>query len=133
MLARLGGKPVAMSPGDIVQVRYLASDDPRVPRDVLAVRTAGGDGFVQAIQGGNSPVTIDVPLFALSATQTGKPPVMAVEVTVGGARRTIAAGETAEVGGLTVRIVASTSYTGSSAGRIEGSPYTISLIAYPSR
>jgi hypothetical protein len=130
LLVRAGGNPIAVKSGETVQIDYVASDDPRDPRDVMALRTAAGNGIVQARRGGMVPVTIDVPLFMLSARQVGKAPQMAVEVTVGGASRTMSAGESAVIGGLTVRVVASTSYTGDAASRVEGTPYAINLVAF---
>lgn len=132
VLARAGGKPIPTSAGDTVQVDYHVRTDPRVPRDVLAIRTTAGKGIVSVVQGGNGPVTVTVPLFGLTARQIGSPPSMSVDVGVGDAHRTMAAGETAQIGGLNVTLLGSSAYTGESAERIEGSPYSINLIAWPS-
>ena len=130
LLGRAGGNPIAMQPADRVQLEYRTRRDPRTPWDILAIRTATGRGIVQAAQGGNERVTLTVPLFELTARQTGNPPAMTVDVGVGDAHQTMRVGETAQVGGLNVTLLGSSAYTGDAAERIEGSAYTLSLIAW---
>jgi hypothetical protein len=133
VLARAAGNVIRTSPNEKVELTYKVRTDPRVPNDVLALKAASGDGIVQVVQGGIGPVALAVPLFALRAEQVGKPSTVSVAVRVGDVSRIMEPGETAQVGGLTVRLVGSTAVTGDRAARIEGSPYTINLIAWPSR
>ena len=131
VLVRAGGRPIPASAGEQVQVDYRVRSDPHVPRDVVAIKMASGNGIVSVVQGGDRPVTASVPLFDLSAKQIGQPPSPTVDVGVGASHRTMTAGETAQVGGLTVTLLASSAHTGD-AGRIEGSPYSINLIGWRS-
>ena len=130
LLARAGGKPIATQSRDRVQVEYRTRRDPRTPGDILAIRTEAGGGIVQAVQGGNEWVTLTVPLFRLTARQSGSPQAMTVDVGVGDAHRTMREGETAQVGGLNVTVIGSSAHTGEAAERIEGSAYTLNLIAW---
>jgi len=132
VLARVGGKPILTRKGERVRVLYQVGSDPRTPRTVVAIRTDSGNGILSLIHGGDKPVTASVPLFRLSAKQVGQPPSMRVDVGVGSSHRTMTAGETAQVGGLTVTLLGSSAHPGENAGRIEGSAYSINLIGWRS-
>ena len=130
VLARVGDKPIPVSMGEKVQVRYIPRSDPRVPGDVLAIRKDNGDGIVQIVQGGTERVTVSVPAFGLMAKQSESAPPVAVDVSIGNSHQMMTPGQTKQVGGFTVTLTSSIALTGAIAGRIEGSPYSISLIAY---
>jgi len=132
VLARAGGKPIPTRKGERVRVEYQVPSDPRTGRAVVAIRTQAGNGIVSLVQGGDGPVTASVPLFGLSAKQVGKLPLMSVDVGVDSSHQTMTAGETSQVGGLTVTLLSSSAHTRDEAGRIEGSPYSINLIGWRS-
>jgi hypothetical protein len=132
VLARAGHKSILTRKGDRVRVVYQTGSDPRTPHAVIAIRTESGSGIVSLIQGEHKPVTASVPLFRLTAKQVGQPPSMGVDVGVNAYHRTMTAGETAQVGDLTVTVLGSSGHTGAAAARIEGSPYSINLIAWRS-
>jgi len=133
--ARAGGGPLQIKAGERAQVDYRVRDDPADRQRILAVRTAGGDGVITALDSAAKPVSLQVSLFRLVASQTGTPAngSMPVEVRVGDVRRTLTAGQSADVGGVTVGILASTALTGADAFRAEGNPYAIDLVAWVTR
>jgi hypothetical protein len=133
--ARARGSALQTKVGERVQVDYRVRTDPFDRRQILAVRTTAGDGIVSVLEGGPKPVAVQVPLFRLVASQTGSPQKgsMPVEVRVGDVRRTMTQGQIAEFPGLTVGLLASSAYVGPDAYRAEGNPYSVDLVAWPSR
>jgi hypothetical protein len=113
-------------------VEYRVRDDERVPHDVMALRTERGDGIAQVVKGGDSPVTINLPLFDLTAIQSA-PPSAPVAIRVGADRRSLEPGQTAQVGGLSVMLVASSAVIDERAGGREGSPYVVNIMVWRSQ
>ena len=134
MLARAGGKPLSLTPRARVQVEYRPRGNIRTPREVVAIRTEDGNGIARAIESGSSPVTLNLPIFKLVATQL---PLRRVLVRVidnndREARSVLDQGQTTQVGGLTVTLVGSNAVTREGAGRIETVPYSINLLVWRS-
>ncbi len=133
--ARAGGRALLIMPGDTVRVDYRVRNERLNRRQILAIRALNGGGIARVTESGPSPVTVAVSLFGLVATQVSGPPYTSVDVRVGNgnARKTIVPGEIAQIGGMTVGLMASRAITGPEARTLEGSPYSIDLIAWPSR
>lgn len=133
--ARARGGPIQTKVGEKAQVDYRVRDDPFDRLQILAVKSPGGDGIVSVLEGATKPVTVQVPLFRLVASQVGNPDKgsMSVDVRVGETRKTLMPGQIAEFPGLTVGLLASSAYVGSETYRVEGNPYSIDLVAWPSR
>jgi hypothetical protein len=133
--ARAGGRPLQIKAGERAQVDYRVRDDPYDRQQILALRTAGGDGVVTVLETGTKPVSVQVPMFRIAASQAGRPAngSMAVDVRVGDMRRTMTTGQIADFSGLTVGVRASSAFTGADAFRVEGNPYSIDLVAWVSR
>lgn len=132
---RAGG--LQARPGDPVQVEWRARDVPENRMEILALRTASGDGIVSVLDGGPRPVSVRVALFRLTATQTGTPEKgsLPVEVSVGDERQTLRQGQVAEFNSanLAVGVVASLAVSGEDVNREEGNPFAIRLLAWPLR
>ena len=135
--ARAGGSPLRTVAGEKVQLDYRFNDDPFNRREILALRMANGDGVLSILESGYTPVTVQVPLFALTATQLAKAEndTADVDVRVGNERKILAQGQIADFpdSRLSVGLVASIAYTGASVARAEGNPYAIRLVAWPKR
>jgi hypothetical protein len=132
--ARAAGRPLQIKAGERAQVDYRVRDDPFDRQRIMAVRTTAGDGVVTVLDSGTKPVSVQVPLFRLVATQTGQPAngSMPVEVRVGDVRRMMATGQIADFSGVTVGVQASSALVGADAFRAEGNPYSIDLVAWVS-
>ena len=132
-VARAAGLPLALSEGEAAQVEYRSQDDPQDRQEILAVKTAAGDGIVSIVDSDTKPVSVTVALYNLVARQVGeaRDSTMDVEVRVGNASKVMKAGEVANLGGLTVGLRASGAYQGADVYRIEGNPFTLDLVAWP--
>jgi hypothetical protein len=131
-IARIGGRPFGVARAAKLSVEYHARDQRLNRLQILAVRAMDGTGIARITETGRKPLTVSVPLFDLEATQSGQS-YTSVDVRVGSARRTLAPGDTTQVGGMTVGVIASRGLTGPDAKTLEGSPYAIELIAWSSR
>lgn len=135
LVARARGGPLRAKVGEKTQVDYRVRGDPFERHSILALRMENGDGVVSVLESGSKPVMVPVPLFDLSAMQVGKPDknTMNVEVRVGRERKVLAQGQIAEFLGsrLSVGLVTSIAFTGADLHRIEGNPYAIQLVAWP--
>src|SRR5207302_1007001 len=124
------GKPLPLTAGAKVTVEYRLRQDIRSPREVVGIRTERGEGVAQAVESGNDPVTLNLPLFRLVARQS-EPPSRRVLMTVVDDNQhqstaTMEPGQTAQVGGLTITLLGSIAVAGPRAGRVEGAPYSVS-------
>jgi hypothetical protein len=132
--ARAGGKPLQVGPGTSVAVEYRTKRDTPGSRLVLGIR-ASGWGILRVTDSGLGQVSVSSTLFELVAVQ-GKPNPTSVEVQVGAGsnppRVVVAPGQVTRIGNLNVVLLASRAVTGAAAERIEGNPYSIDLIAWPS-
>lgn len=135
--ARAGGNPLRTVAGEKVQLDYRSNDDPFDRREILALRMANGDGILSVLESGYTPVTVQVPLFDLTATQLAKVQndTAEVDVRVGKERKVLAQGQIEDfpASQLSVGLVTSIAYTGASVARAEGNPYSIRLVAWPRR
>jgi hypothetical protein len=134
ILAKIGGAPARVRQGATVELDYRVRDDPFDRQSRLALRLPEGGGLVSVLEGGTRPVTLQVPMFQLTATQVGKPELntMNVEVRVGGERQVLKVGEIGEFkkAGLSVGLLGSIAYEGDAAAATEGNPYAINLTAW---
>ncbi|HET9834536.1 MAG TPA: hypothetical protein VFP91_22590 [Vicinamibacterales bacterium] len=130
-VARVGGKPLGVAPGDQVRIEYHASDEHIGRRQILAVRANSGSGIVRITETGRKPpLTVSVPLFDLDVTQSGQS-YTSVDVRVGNARKTMRPGEKAQLGGMAVQVIANRAVTGPDAKTLEGgNPYAVEFIAW---
>jgi hypothetical protein len=137
LFARARGGPLRANPGEQAQLDLRFRDDPFDRQQILALRLANGDGVVSALDSGDKPVTVNIPLFKLVATQTGNPEKnnMNVMVTVGGERKMLSPGQLVEFpeAGLTVGVVGSDAFVGESANAAEGRPYALNIVAWPGK
>jgi hypothetical protein len=135
--ARVRGGQMRARAGERAQLDYRFRNDAFNRQLILGLRLEGGDAVVSILEGGQKPVTVEIPIFKLVATQVGasEKGVMNVEVTVGGSHKVLSQGQVAEFpeSGLVVGLLASTAYTGADAYRAEGNPYAIDLVAWSSR
>ena len=135
--ARARGGPLRIKPGEEAQLDLRYRDDPFNRREIVALRLTGGDGVVSALDTGDKPVTLTIPLFQLVATQSGTPEkdLMSVVVTVGGERQTLSPGQLVEFSkaGIMVGIVGSHAVTGERVNAMEGPPYALNIVAWPSK
>jgi len=135
--ARARGGPIRATAGDTAQLDYRFRDDPFDRQRILALRLGNGDGIVSALDSGDKPVTISIPLFELTASQTGgsERNAMSVTVTVGGEQKVLAPGQIVdfERAGVTVGIIGSAAFVGDEAPRAEGRPYALNIVAWPTK
>ena len=135
--ARAAGASLRATTGGSGRLDLRLRDDPQARQEIVAVRLSDADGILSVLETGAEPVTVEVPLFELTARQVGetKDNTMRVEVRVGAQSATLAQGQTAEFPGsrLVVGVVSSSAYTGAAAGRAEGMPFAIRLLAWPAR
>jgi hypothetical protein len=125
--ARVGGQTLGVMSGDSVSVDYRARSQRFNRRQIIAVRAPSGRGIARVTETGSGSLKVSVPLFNLAASQgTGT----SVDVSVGTASKTMIPGETAQLGAVTVNLIASRAVTGQDALTLEGSPYGIELIAW---
>ena len=96
----------------------------------------GIQGVAQAIESGNAPVTLNLPLFRLVARQSEPPSRRVLMRVIDSNGRessaTMEPGQTAQVGGLSITLLGSIAVEGPRAGRLEGSPYSISVLVWRS-
>lgn len=134
LYARVRGGPMRAQAGQKAELDYRVRDDPFDRRQVVALRVETGDGIASILEGGSEPVTVQIPLFQLVASQVGKPEegTMAVEVQIGSTKQVLTQGQIVEFPEhrLTVGVVASSAYVGADAYRAEGNPYAIRLVAW---
>ena len=137
LYARARGGPLRANAGDVAQLDLRFRDDPFNRQQIMALRLANQDGIISALDTGDKPVTISIPLFRLTATQTGASDknLMNVSVTVGGEQKILSPGQIQDFdrAGLTVGIVGSEAVTGESVNAIEGRPYALQIVAWPTR
>jgi hypothetical protein len=125
--ARVGGQTLGVMSGESVSVDYRARSERFNRRQIIAVRAPNGRGIARVTETGAGSLKVSVPLFNLAASQgTGT----SVDVSVGSASKTMMPGETAQIGAVTVNLIASRAVTGQDALTLEGSPYGIELIAW---
>lgn len=111
LLARANFNPISLAANEVVQVAYLARQDPRVPDEAIAIRTAGGAGIAHVVRGGNQAVQLDVPLFGITAFQVDKPG-LPVQVSGAGFKgEDFTSGQTKTAGDATVSVVGSVPFT----------------------
>ncbi len=132
-LARAAGRPFRANVGALARIDFRNRDDAFDRQQILAVRLADGDGIVSVVDTQDTPVTVNVPLYFLSAKQVGDvvDNMMNVEVRVRDVTRMMKPGEVVELGNLTVGLKASTALQGAEIHRTEGKPYAIELVAWP--
>lgn len=137
LYARARGGALRASVGEEAQLDLRFRDDPFDRQQILALRLANGDGVVSALDSSDQPVTVNIPLFRLVATQTGKPEkdLMNVMVTVGGERKVLSPGQVVDfpAAGLTVGLVGSDAFVGERANAAEGRPYALNIVAWPTK
>lgn len=137
LYARARGGPLRASTGEAAQLDLRFREDPFDRQQIMALRLANGDGIISALDTGDKPVTISIPLFKLIATQTGasEKHLMNVVVTVGGERQMLSPGQILDFprAGLTVGLVGSDAYTGETVNAIEGRPYALHIVAWPTK
>ena len=133
VVARAAGRALRLRAGEVAQVEYRTQSDPHDRQEILAMRTASGDGVVSVTDSDTQPVNVSVRLYNLVARQVGDvaDSRMNVEVRVGNAVRVLRPGEIADVGGLTVGIKASNAYSASEMHAVESNPFALDLIAWP--
>ena len=133
--ARVDGQALGVSPGQTVRLEYRVRNERFNRRQIVAVRAPAGPGIARITETGPSPVSVSVSSFGLVATQVRarNGAYTNVDVRVGTDRKTIAPGDIAQIGGMTVGLMASRGTSGREARTIEGSPYSIELIAWSSR
>lgn len=118
LLARVGGRQLALAEGDAVDVE-VRSGTPFQRNDSVQVR-GRNDAMGYALVGGDEPVTIELPYFELVATQAGKRDdnSMSVDVRVGAeTQRVDEIGSTLRFrsAGLVVQVLASIATEGNAA------------------
>jgi hypothetical protein len=137
LYAKARGGPLRARAGESSQLDLRFRDDPFDRQQILALRLANGDGVISALDSGDKPVTLNIRLFRLTATQIGNPErnSMQVAVTVGGALQVLSQGQVVDFAqaGLTVGIVGSSAYVGPNAPAAEGRPYALNLVAWPNK
>jgi hypothetical protein len=137
LYARARGGPLRAKQGEQAQLDLRFRDDPFDRQLILALRLVNGDGVVSALDSGDKPVTVKIPLFKLVSTQTGAPEknLMNVLVTAGGERKMLSPGQIVEFpdAGLTVGLVGSDAFSGESANAVEGRPYALNIVAWPTK
>ena len=135
--ARARGGPLRASTGDVAQLDLRLREDPFNRQQIMALRLANSDGIISALDMSDKPVTISIPLFKLIATQTGtsEKHLMNVTITVGGERKVMSAGQVQDFAdaGLTVGVIGSDAFTGDMVNTIEGRPYALHIIAWPTK
>jgi hypothetical protein len=131
--ARADGGPLGVMKGDMVRVECRFRNERINRRQILAVRAPNGRGIARITETGSSALSVTVSLFGLVAKQAMGQSPTSVDVRVGGARKVMVPGEIAQIGGLTVGLLTSSAITGPEAQTLEGSPYSIDLIAWSSR
>lgn len=135
--ARARGGPLRAGSGEEARLDLRYRDDPFNRQQILALRMANGDGIVSALDTGDKPITLTIPLFQLIARQL-RPTEryhMDVEVSVSGETQTLKPGQLAEFrkAGITVGIVGSDVFTGEGANAVEGPPYALNIVAWPTQ
>ena len=132
-LARSAGRPFTAEVGTLARIDFRNRDDAFDRQQILAVRLANDDGIISVIDTNDKPVSVNVPLYFLSAKQVGDVAdnMMNVEVKVRDETRTMKPGEVVELGNLTIGLKASTALQGAEVYRTEGKPYAIELVAWP--
>ena len=137
LYARARGGPLRVAVGDTAQVDLRVRDNPYDRQRIFALRFGNGDGIVSALDSSDKPVTINIPIYELTASQTGEVSknAMSVTVSIGGERQVIPAGETAvfEKAGMTVGIIGSSAYLGDQEPSAEGRPYALNIVVWPNR
>lgn len=137
LFARARGGPLRANTGDVAQLDLRLREDPFNRQQIMALRLANQDGIVSALDMSDKPVTISIPLFKLVATQTGASErhLMSVTITVGGERKVMSVGQVQDFAqaGLTVGVVGSDAFTGEMVNAIEGRPYALHIVAWPSK
>lgn len=135
LLLRVQSGGLRTKPGETVQIEWRTRQEPEDRMDILAILTPAGQGIVSVLDGAKKPVTVQVPLFRLTAAQTGTPErgSMPVEVSVGDEKQTLRQGQISEFKSarLAIGIVSSLAVTGEDVNREEGNPYAIRLLAWP--
>lgn len=135
LLARVRGKALQARDGQKAELDYRFRDDPFDRQQIFALKLDNGDGIISLLESGRKPVTVQLPLFELSASQVGEPTnnSMAVDVRVGKSHQTLTQGQIAEFPQerVSVGLVASVAHVGADAHRAEGNPYAVHLVAWP--
>jgi hypothetical protein len=135
LLLRVRSRGLRAKPGEAVQLEWRTRLEPENRMEILALMTLTGEGIVSVLDSAKKPVTVQVPLFRLTAAQTGTPEKgsMPVEVSVGDEKQTLRQGHTGEFKSarLAVGLVSSLAVTGEEVNREEGNPYAIRLLAWP--
>jgi hypothetical protein len=132
-VARLSGKPLNVAQGQAVDIDFQWRPSVFDAQEILAIRTQAGAELITAAQSSAKPVvlTVTLPSLVITAAQIGKPEkgAMNVVVTVGGGKAVLTPGQTAPVGGRSVKLIGSLAEP-ANAGAIDGSPYSIDLIVW---
>jgi len=136
--ARVDGKALSLLPNAAVTIDYRVRNDESNRRQIFALSGPNGVGVARITETGPMPIAVSVPLFLMEAKQSvppagrGRGPAQAVvDIRVGGVQQTLTGGQTAQVGGVTVTVLASRSPTGTRVDRLlEGGAYSLELIAW---
>ena len=135
LLVRMQQGGLRARPGERIRVEWRSRPVPENRMEIFALLTGEGQGIVTVLDGAAKPVRVEVPLFRLTAAQTGTPEKgsMPVEVAVGEEKQTLRPGQITEFKSarLSVGIVASQALTGKEAEVAEGNPYALRLLAWP--
>ena len=130
VLARVnkGSIPVAM--GETVRVAYMSQRGPQDQHTVIGILTAAGAGIVNVVQAGLNPVTVNVPLFNITAKQGTQPTSLIGVSGPNFSAQDMSPGAIATVGKVTVFIVGSAGGQGPGVALIEGKPYALNVMVW---
>jgi hypothetical protein len=131
---KVQGGPLRTRAGETFPA-YFRQGDPVRRDDILAMKLSQDD-LIYALVGGRGPVRIVVPVYNMTANQTGsaKQNVLGVEVSIGGETRTMQQGEEAQfrASGLTVKVLASIAAQGQSINVLP-EPNRLEILAWRTR
>ena len=132
VLAQAGGAPVRVAAGETVRVAYRSDIDPLAQDVIIGIRNAAGAGIVNVVRAGIKPVEAIVPLFNVTAQQTGTEPTSPVRISAPGlAPRDLITGQIGDFGGFSVFIVGSAGVgKGADVAQIDGTPYALNVMVW---
>lgn len=137
--ARVDGKPLSLLPNAGITIDYRVRNDESNRRQIFALSGPNGVGVARITETGAMPIAVTVPLLLLEARQSVPPSgrgrggvaQAVVDIRVGAAQQTLTSGQSAQVGGVNVTVLASRSPTGTRVDRLlEGGAYSLELIAW---
>lgn len=132
-VARIGGKPIGLSVGSVVDATFRYRPNPFDYEQVLAVTTGAGTTIVVGVATDQKPAVLAaiLPGFRIVARQVEKPinGLMPVSVEVADHSERLMPGAPQPISGVMVQILDSEARP-EARGVLEGNPYAIDLLAW---